>query len=157
MILNAQISAATADPTKTRGPSLETTQNVLQAGKNKALRTAAVEVNLSEEGKKAADKDLQRNAGVDASSLPDNIKKSLKAIRELQQKLSEKADELSKLAADKSLAPEAKDSRSKQLQIEIASLRTALTSSESALNQAMSAQRMSAKDRSIAHSLAGKI
>lgn len=116
----------------------------------------SLEVSLSPEATKKAADEKKRNADIDASPLPDGIKDSLKAIREIQQKISEKLEELTKLMADKSMNAETREKRTKQLQIEIGSLTSALSSAESALNKAMSAQNLSADDRKLAHGLIGK-
>jgi uncharacterized phage infection (PIP) family protein YhgE len=120
-------------------------------------RTATgIQVSISPEARKKAEEVKQRNADIDASNLPDGIKDSLKSIREIEHKIAEKLKELSDLANDKTLNPEQKDTRSKQLQLEVSALRSGLSSAVSELNKAMSAQGLSANDRDLAHKLLGK-
>jgi hypothetical protein len=146
--LTAQIST-TASPRSTTS-----VQKELDPG---TTRTAnGIQVSLSPEARKKAEEAKQRNADIDASHLPDGIKDSLKAIREIEQKLADKVQELAQLATDKSLNTDKKDSKAKQLQIEISALRTGLSSAQSALNNAMSAQSLSADDQKLAHALVGR-
>lgn len=120
-------------------------------------RTAqGIKVSLSPEAKKKAEAATQRNADIDASHLPDGIKDSLKAIREIEQRIAEKTQELAQLSSDNSLRADQKESKSKALQIEISALRTGLSCAQSALNNAMSSQNLSADDRKLAQALIGK-
>ena len=128
--------------------------NKLDAG---TTRTATgIQVSISPEARKKAEEVKQRNADIDASNLPDGIKDSLKAIREIEQKIADKLKELTDLASDKTLNPEQKDAHSKQLQLEVSALRSGLSSAVSELNKAMSAQGLSASDRDLAHKLLGR-
>lgn len=128
--------------------------NQLDAG---TTRTATgIQVSISPEARKKAEEVKQRNADIDASNLPDGIKDSLKAIREIEQKIADKLKELTDLISDKALDPEQKDAHSKQLQLEVSALRSGLSSAVSELNKAMSAQGLSANDRDLAHKLLGR-
>jgi|GEM_PF-1599656 len=148
--LTAHISTTTPAASTSAAPTAEDQD----AG---TIRTArGIEVSLSPEARKKAEDDKHRNADIDASALPDGIKDSLKAIREIEQKLADKVQELAQLASDKGMGADKKEARGKQLQIEISALRGALSSAESALNNAMSAQNLSADDRKLAHALIGK-
>lgn len=141
----------------TIAPSLSTTKSAASSTDTAPPSPPkSLEVSLSPEATKKAAEEKKRNADIDASPLPDGIKDSLKAIREIQQKIAEKLEELTKLASDKSLNAETREKRNKQLQIEISSLTSALSTAESALNKAMSAQNLSADDRKLAHGLIGK-
>jgi uncharacterized phage infection (PIP) family protein YhgE len=138
-------------------PSLSTTKSAASSTDTAPPSPPkSLEVSLSPEATKKAAEEKKRNADIDASPLPDGIKDSLKAIREIQQKIAEKLEELTKLASDKSLNAETREKRNKQLQIEISSLTNALSTAESALNKVMSAQNLSADDRKLANGLIGK-
>lgn len=128
--------------------------NQLDAG---TTRTATgIQVSISPEARKKAEEVKQRNADIDASNLPDGIKDSLKAIREIEQKIADKLKELTDLVSDKTLNPGQKDAHSKQLQLEVSALRSGLSSAVSELNKAMSAQGLSANDQDLAHKLLGR-
>ncbi|MFJ9989926.1 hypothetical protein ACIQSO_04255 [Pseudomonas putida] len=143
---------STPTPAAPQTPSTST-----EAGEQSSAPTAhsATEVYLSPEARKKAEAAKQRDADIDASHLSDSVKESLKAIRELKQKLEEKVKELAQLASDNALSADRKESRGKQLQIEVNALHSALTSAEAALNNSMSAQGMSVDDRKLAHALIG--
>jgi hypothetical protein len=53
----------------------------------------------------AASRNKAANAAIENSNLPDQVKKLLVRIRELQEKLREKAEELARIAAQQNMDP----------------------------------------------------
>lgn len=96
-----------------------------------------VKVSLSGAGlqKAADDKGANPNADIEASGLPDQAQKILKMIREIQQKIEEKQQEMQAIMSDSSLEPETKQSRLGVVQSELASLIASLTTANNSLDK----------------------
>lgn len=68
-----------------------------------------------------------KNGDIDDSDLPNEIKQTLKLIRELKAQIAAKQQALKELATDQSLSPEARRLKAEALQGELSSLSAALT------------------------------
>ncbi|EGM76728.1 hypothetical protein Rhein_3195 [Rheinheimera sp. A13L] len=84
-----------------------------------------------------------RDEDIDESELPDDVKNSLKAIRNQQEELEEKREELQKLMNNNSMPAEEKEQKMKQLQAEIGNLVRAVADAKSQLLSSMQEQGLS--------------
>lgn len=114
--------------------------DALQEGTKDNLTAApaeGVKVSLSGAGiqKAADDKGANANADIESSGLPDQAQKLLKMIREIQQKVQEKQEEMKAIMADDRLDPETKQSRLGAVQSELASLIASLTTANNSLDK----------------------
>lgn len=108
---------------------------------------------ISAEGKEKLSKEQQRNADIDATHLPEGIKKYLKSIRELQEKIKEKLAELQTAVSDRSLSDKERESKISKIQIELYSLSSTLTSVTNDLHQKEVALRLQSPDLKLINSL----
>ncbi|ORC59693.1 hypothetical protein BZK31_09890 [Pseudomonas floridensis] len=83
--------------------------------------------------KSAEDKSANSNKDIEESGLPADAQNILKMIRELQQKIEKKQQELQALMADQSLTPEARQSRAGMLQSDLGALTASLMSANNSL------------------------
>ncbi|MBU1620299.1 MAG: hypothetical protein KJ556_09450 [Gammaproteobacteria bacterium] len=88
-------------------------------------------------------KNTGRDKDIDESELPDDVKNSLKAIRNQQEELEEKREELQKLMNNNSMPAEEKEQKVKQLQAEIGNLVRAVADAKSQLLSSMQEQGLS--------------
>lgn len=88
-------------------------------------------------------KNTGRDKDIDESELPDDVKNSLKAIRNQQEELEEKRVELQKLMNNNSMPAEEKEQKMKQLQAEIGNLVRAVADAKSQLLSSMQEQGLS--------------
>lgn len=84
---------------------------------------------------KATNEKTADNRDIEESGLPDQAQKILKMIREIQQKIEEKQQELQAVLADQSMAAEAKDARVNSLQSELVSLTASLSTVNNSLDK----------------------
>ncbi|AIS12994.1 hypothetical protein JM49_15410 [Pseudomonas chlororaphis subsp. aurantiaca] len=113
-------------------PAVSTEPSVDEA---QAAPQESVRVSLSEEGKAKAAKEQDKYADIDASNLPDNVKKLLKAIREIQEKIEEKMQELDAVKNDPSLSEKERQAKTQVIQVELSILSNQLTSRNNDLNK----------------------
>lgn len=99
--------------------------------------TEGVKVTLSVEGQKmsSTSREANPNKDIEESGLPDEAQKILKMIREIQQKIEEKQQELQALMADQTISQKVKQSRAGALQSTIATLTANLISANNALDK----------------------
>lgn len=88
-------------------------------------------------------KNAGRDEDIDESELPDDVKNSLKAIRNQQEELEEKREELQKLMNNNSMPAEEKEQEIKQLQAEIGNLVRAVADAKTQLLSSMQEQGLS--------------
>jgi hypothetical protein len=88
-------------------------------------------------------KNAGRDEDIDESELPDDVKNSLKAIRNQQEELEEKREELQKLMNNNSMPAEEKEQKIKQLQAEIGNLVRAVADAKTQLLSSMQEQGLS--------------
>lgn len=135
-----KIFSTPTDPAKTHSLSdtLNLTNprnnNLSESSEDKESSTTgkSIHIDLSDYGLKKS-RNENKNQDIDDSDLPNEIKNSLKAIRELKALLKQKTMELQQLMANKSLSGERRDIKAQQLQMEIASINAALLSTMTTL------------------------
>lgn len=125
------------------------------AGSATASEQPGVKVSLSKEGV-ARSEEASKDDDIDESGLPDSIKQILKMIRRLREQVEEKKKELQEVAMDSSLDEETRKLRQQQLQGELASLNSALTTALVNLRKAMKESKLSDEQSIKAMSLAMK-
>lgn len=84
------------------------------------------EVRISAEGQSKLLEDPHSNDDINASKLPDGIKKYLSAIREVQEKIGKKLKELQQVMRDQSLSPQQRVARINQVELEVSILNNVL-------------------------------
>jgi transposase len=87
-------------------------------------------------------KKAQRDQDVDDADLPDNVKRSIKALRDQQEELEKKQQELQKLMSDRTRAEEQKQQQIQLLQDEISSLSLAIADGKKNLLTSMQEQNL---------------
>jgi hypothetical protein len=110
-------ATATADFSDIIGS--ETAQTAAQAPSGSA-------VSISVEGQNKLLKDPHSDDDINASKLPDGIKKYLSAIREIQEKIGKKMKELQQVMRDSTLSPEQRAARINQVELEVSILNNVL-------------------------------
>jgi hypothetical protein len=83
-------------------------------------------VNISAEGQSKLLEDPHSNDDINASKLPDGIKKYLSAIREIQDKIGKKLRELQQVMRDSTLSPQERAARINQVELEVSILNNVL-------------------------------
>lgn len=91
-----------------------------------ALTDSASPVRISIEGQSKLLKDPHSNDDINASKLPDGIKKYLSAIREIQDKIAKKLKELQQVMRDRTLSPQQRAARINQVELEVSILNNVL-------------------------------
>ena len=132
--------------------------SAIEAPSSSDVVTRTIKVEISKEGQeklKAEKAEGEKYADIDRSPLPDDVKEVLKKIRELQEKIAEKNEELSALLSDKTLSEDDLKRKRDSLLIEIRSMQSAMGDATNALNNAMSSHNMDAKGRDLAKGLVG--
>lgn len=126
------LSMAVTGPAKLVDASQESAAQLPAAGP-----AGGVKVSLSSAGiqKAADDKNSSPNADIEASGLPDQTQKILKAIRELKQKIEEKQQEMQALMADQGMDPDIKQARVGALQSTISTLTATLMTASNNLDK----------------------
>jgi len=112
----------------------------------------SVEVLLSAEAQKAA-KGADKDADIDATDLPDRIKGQLKMIRSIQQRIAKRMQDMQAFMSDRSLSPKVRETKMRQLQLEISPMTNSLMQATGQLNQAMQQMQLSLADRALAGEL----
>ncbi|KTB93738.1 hypothetical protein AO073_13880 [Pseudomonas syringae ICMP 11293] len=130
-----------------------TPASVTESSAVSSVTPAAVKVQISKEGQEKLES--ERNADIDRSGLPEDVKEVLKNIRKLQDKIAEKNQELMELLNDKTLSEDEKKRQRELLTSTIRSRQSALSQAMSALNNAMSSNNMDSDSRSQAKGLIG--
>lgn len=110
-------------------------------------------VTISAEGKEKLAGEQQKNADIDATNLPDGIKKYLKSIRELQEKIEKKLEELQAAMSDHSLSDKDRESKVSKIQLELSVLSSTLTSITNDLRQKEVEMRLQGPDLKLVNSL----
>ncbi|WP_268797101.1 hypothetical protein [Pseudomonas huanghezhanensis] len=112
----------------------------------------SVKVMLSAESQREAIS-TDKNADIDASDLPERVKDQLKLIRDLQQKIARKMQEMQVFMNDHSLSPKSRDAKIRQLQMEAMAMTNSLIQATNGLNQTMQQMKLSTSDRALAGTL----
>lgn len=130
-----------------------TPASVTESSAVSSVTPSAVKVQISNEGQEKLES--EKNADIDQSGLPEDVKEVLKNIRKLQDKIAEKNQELMELLNDKTLSEDEKKRQRELLTSTIRSMQSALSQATSALNNAMSSNNMDSDSRSQAKGLIG--
>ncbi|ELP99836.1 hypothetical protein [Pseudomonas syringae] len=130
-----------------------TPASVTESSAVSSVTPAAAKVQISKEGQEKLES--EKNADIDQSGLPEDVKEVLKNIRKLQDKIAEKNQELMELLNDKTLSEDDKRRQRELLTSTIRSMQSALSQATSALNNAMSSNNMDSDSRSQAKGLIG--
>lgn len=156
MLISASDTSRLSTSVPVPTPALPS-DNVQSEGVTNGTESAPVEsvkVTLSLEGKAMAAKEGGKNADIDASNLPEGVKKVLKVIREIQQQIQKKMDELNAIMKDQSLSDKEREAKIKSIQVELATLNSQLSSSYNDLNKIQNEMNLSTAERRLAGSLA---
>ncbi len=108
-----------------------------EKGSSKA--PVGIHVDLSPLGLQKSKK-ADRDKDIDESDLPDSVKQSIKAIRDKQEELEKKQQELQQLMSNSSMPPEEKQEKVEALQAEVSSLSRGLVDSKNNLVSSMQDQ-----------------
>jgi peptidoglycan hydrolase CwlO-like protein len=125
---------------------ISTPASVTESSAVSSVTPAAAKVQISNEGQEKLES--EKNADIDQSGLPEDVKEVLKNIRKLQDKIAEKNQELMELLNDKTLSEDDKKRQRELLTSTIRSMQSALSQATSALNNAMSSNNMDSDSRS---------
>ncbi|MCH5553165.1 hypothetical protein [Pseudomonas syringae] len=128
-----------------------TPASVTESSAVSSVTPAAAKVQISKEGQEKLES--EKNADIDQSGLPEDVKEVLKNIRKLQDQIAEKNQELMELLNDKTLSEDERKRQRELLTSTIRSMQSALSQATSALNNAMSSNNMDSDSRSQAKGL----
>lgn len=112
-----------------------------------------VTVTISAEGKEKLAGEQKKNADIDATNLPDSIKKYLKSIREIQEKIDKKMQELQAAMSDHSLTDKEREGKVSKIQLELSVLSGLLTSITNDLRQKEVELKLQAPDLGLVNAL----
>ena len=130
-----------------------TSTSVTDSPASASVTSATTKVHISKEGKEKLEG--EKNADIDQSGLPEDVKEVLKNIRKLQEKIAEKNQELMELLGDKTLDEDEMKRERELLTTTIRAMQSALSVATNALNDAMSSHNLSSDSRSQAKGLIG--
>jgi len=130
-------------------------ESVAEPGEE-ASAEPGVKVSLSAVGLARSKEAENKNADIDESNLPDEIKQLLKMIRELKAQLAEKMAELQALMAQGDMEDEAQKAKVQALQTEVGSISSALSSANAQLVKMMRDQKLTSEQSATVASLMAK-
>ena len=130
-----------------------TSTSVIDSPASTSVTPATTKVQISKEGLEKLES--EKNADIDQSGLPEDVKEVLKNIRKLQEKIAEKNQELMELLGDKTLDEDEMKRKRELLTTTIRAMQSALSVATNALNDAMSSHNLSSDSRSQAKGLIG--
>lgn len=110
---------------------------------------SGIKVTLSPEGTAKASAEKDKNADIDASNLPDGIKKILKVIREIQEKIQKKMEELDAIRNDQSLSDKDREAKTQGIMGELGVLTSQLSSSTNNLHRAENEMKLSTAQKKL--------
>lgn len=115
-----------------------------------------VKVSLSAVGLARSKEAENKNADIDESNLPDEIKQLLKMIRELKAQLAQKMAELQALMAQGDMEDDAQQAKVRALQTEVGSISSALSSANAQLVKVMRDQKLTSEQSASVGALLAK-
>ncbi|WP_225609542.1 hypothetical protein [Pseudomonas sp. PDM11] len=142
----APVAAAPAD----------TAEPIATASAEDKSAEPGVKVSLSAVGLARSKEAENKNADIDESNLPDEIKQLLKMIRELKAQLAEKMAELQALMAQGYMEDDAQQAKVRALQTEVGSLNGALSSANAQLVKVMRGQKLTSEQSASVGALLAK-
>lgn len=147
--------SASAAPAGAAAPT-ETAEQAAAAPGQESGAAADVKVSLSEVGLARSREAENKNADIDESDLPDEVKQLLKMIRELKAQLAEKMAELQALMAQGDMDDDAQQAKVRALQTQVASIGGALSTANAQLAQVMRDQKLSSEQGATVGALLAK-
>lgn len=120
---------------------------------NLSTVTEGVKVILSAEGSAKASSESEKNADIDASNLPDGVKKILKVIRDIQEKIQKKMDELDAINNDHSLSEKDREGKVQGILAELGILTSQLTNTTNDLHRTENEMKLSSSMKKLSNSL----
>ncbi|MDI3358531.1 MULTISPECIES: chemotaxis protein [unclassified Pseudomonas] len=141
-----QINSAILSSTRIVAPSdaIEPVSSEVSADPGQAEATEGVKVTISAEGTAKASSERKKNADIDASNLPDGVKKILKAIRDIQEKIQKKMEELDAVKNDHTLSEKEREGRVQGILGELGVLTSQLTTTTNDLHRTENEMKLSA-------------
>ncbi|MBN3968783.1 chemotaxis protein [Pseudomonas gregormendelii] len=115
--------------------------------------TEGVKVTLSPEGTAKASSETEKNADIDASNLPDGVKKILKAIRDIQEKIQKKMEELDAIKNNHSLSEKEREGKVQGILGELGILTSQLTTTTNDLHRTENEMKLSSSMKKLSNSL----
>ncbi|MCA1931354.1 hypothetical protein [Rheinheimera sp.] len=135
-MLNLSIQNVVSAPAQV---SAAAENNASNQEKDNSKAQLGIHVDLSPLGLQKS-KNAERDKDIDESELPDNVKQALKAIRDKQEELEKKQQELQQLMSNSAMPAEEKQEKLKALQAEISTLSRGLLDSKNNLISSMQDQ-----------------
>ncbi|SHM99181.1 hypothetical protein SAMN05216593_105233 [Pseudomonas asturiensis] len=137
-MITLNLQFASAAPTSTLNTGVKSAADDATDAASDSTTNSPVEgvkVSLSSVSlqKAAEDSSTHSNKDIEESGLPEQAQKILKMIRELQQKIQEKLQELQALMADTRMSPDEKRARVAGVQSELGALTNSLMSANNTL------------------------
>ncbi|WP_070887095.1 hypothetical protein [Pseudomonas argentinensis] len=146
---------ASAAPVAEAAPN-EAAEQAAAAPGEEAGSAPGVKVSLSDVGLARSREAENKNADIDESNLPDEVKRLLKMIRELKAQLAEKMADLQALMAQGDREDEAQQARVRALQTEVGSISGALSTANAQLVKVMRDQKLNSEQSATVASLMAK-
>jgi chromosome segregation ATPase len=134
----------------------ETTEPSASASAEEKSAEPGVKVSLSAVGLARSKEAENKNADIDESNLPDEIKQLLKMIRELKAQLAQKMAELQALMAQGDMEDDAQQAKVRALQTEVGSISSALSSANAQLVKVMRDQKLTSEQSASVGALLAK-
>ncbi|NNB43450.1 chemotaxis protein [Pseudomonas chlororaphis] len=153
-INSATITMTSVPVASPSSPSSHIAPTELGSDEDQAAPQESVKVSLSQEGKAKAAEEQNKNADIDASNLPEAVKKILKVIREIQEKIQKKMEEFETIKNDPSLSDKEREAKAQGVQVELAALTSQLTSRTNDLRRTENELKLSTGQRKLSNYLA---
>lgn len=147
--------AADAAPVAAAAP-VEGDEQSAAASAGKGEAAPGVNVSLSDVGLARSREAENKNADIDKSDLPDEVKQLLKMIRELKAQLAEKMAELQALMAQGDMEDDAQQAKVRAMQTEVGSINGALSTANAQLAQVMRDQKLTGEQGATVGALLAK-
>lgn len=147
--------AAGAAPVAAAAP-VEGDEQSAAASAGKGEAAPGVNVSLSDVGLARSREAENKNADIDKSDLPDEVKQLLKMIRELKAQLAEKMAELQALMAQGDMEDDAQQAKVRAMQTEVGSISGALSTANAQLAQVMRDQKLTGEQGATVGALLAK-
>ncbi|GLX12791.1 hypothetical protein Pstr01_10300 [Pseudomonas straminea] len=135
---------------------VETVEPSATASAEEKSAEPGVKVSLSAVGLARSKEAENKDADIDESNLPDEIKQLLKMIRELKAQLAQKMAELQALMAQGDMEDDAQQAKVRALQTEVGSISSALSSANAQLVKVMRDQKLTSEQSASVGALLAK-
>ncbi|MGX1126905.1 hypothetical protein [Pseudomonas sp. HLS-6 TE3448] len=148
------VNAAALPPTPHMKATLQPAPAAVSVSLAKPAPQYGVQVNLSETGTHKSAQENGKHADIDASNLPETVKTVLKSVREIQERINEKMDELKAVMNDHLLPIKSREAKIHGLQIELASLTSELNKATQVLRRTENEMKLSTAEKNLSKALA---